>query len=147
MQEKASCATDGGQTWRRGFGQSACVLVSHDFKMAASMNKETFEWTRTLEDEFIEIWAANPILFDITLAENNNSVAKAAKFQEIAQALAITGTNPGSTHGMRRPPRSYTQHPLHTAPIHSILHSRCYWPCRNPCVFDVELATIILSLF
>jgi hypothetical protein len=23
----------------------------------------------------------------------------------------------------------------------------CYWPCRNPCVFDVELATIILSLF
>jgi hypothetical protein len=29
--------------------------------MAASMNKETFEWTRALEDEFIEIWAANPI--------------------------------------------------------------------------------------
>jgi hypothetical protein len=23
----------------------------------------------------------------------------------------------------------------------------CYWPCRNPCLFDVELATKILSLF
>jgi hypothetical protein len=45
MQEKVLCAMDGGQTWRRrrGFGQSACVLVSHDFKMAAPMNKETFE--------------------------------------------------------------------------------------------------------
>jgi hypothetical protein len=23
----------------------------------------------------------------------------------------------------------------------------CYWPCRNPCLFDVELPTNILSLF
>jgi hypothetical protein len=23
----------------------------------------------------------------------------------------------------------------------------CYWPCRNPCLFDVELATQSLSLF
>jgi hypothetical protein len=23
----------------------------------------------------------------------------------------------------------------------------CYWPCRNPCLFEVELATNILSLY
>jgi hypothetical protein len=32
---------------------------------------------------------------------------------------------------------------IHTA----LLDSACYWPCRNPCVFDVELATQSLSLF
>jgi hypothetical protein len=26
-------------------------------------------------------------------------------------------------------------------------NSGCYWPCRNPCLFDVELATQSLSLF
>jgi hypothetical protein len=26
-------------------------------------------------------------------------------------------------------------------------NSSCYWPCRNPCLFDVELATQSLSLF
>jgi hypothetical protein len=38
-------------------------------------------------------------------------------------------------------------HPLHTAPSTAGPNSGCYWPCRNPCHFDVELATIILSLF
>jgi hypothetical protein len=28
-----------------------------------------------------------------------------------------------------------------------IPNSGCYWPCRNPCLFDVELATQSLSLF
>jgi hypothetical protein len=32
---------------------------------------------------------------------------------------------------------------IHTA----LLDSACYWPCRNPCLFDVELATQSLSLF
>jgi hypothetical protein len=37
-------------------------------------------------------------------------------------------------------------HSLHTAPIHSALHSRLLLALyRNPCLFDMELATIILS--
>jgi hypothetical protein len=32
-------------------------------------------------------------------------------------------------------------HPLHAVPSTALPNSRCYWPCRNPCLFDVELAT------
>jgi hypothetical protein len=30
---------------------------------------------------------------------------------------------------------------LLTVAFHTTPHSRCLWPCRNPCLFDVELAT------
>jgi hypothetical protein len=38
-------------------------------------------------------------------------------------------------------------HPLHKHLPQLLPNSGCYWPCRNPCLLDVEVATQSLSLF
>jgi hypothetical protein len=47
---------------------------------------------------------------------------------------------------MHKMARVLNAHPLHTAPSTAAPNSGCYWPCRNPCLFDVELATNILCI-
>jgi hypothetical protein len=61
----------------------------------------------------------------------------------VADFCGVIGRGPFGNRGIRAragPSSTYSA-------FHSLPNSSCYWSCRNPCLFDVELATQSLSLF
>ena len=47
------------------------------------MELQPGNWSLEKEDELVEMWANSPCIFDVTLTEYSNRVAKASKYKEI----------------------------------------------------------------
>jgi hypothetical protein len=99
---------------------------------------QTTDQSTELCQEGIKWCVMRPAFVDLDITPMDNV---GMLLHELALKLhTLTWCKLDHVHGLDHPPCIQRRST-------ALLILSCYWPCRNPCLFEVELATNILSLY